>query len=224
MKKKHVLNVLAFFPERLNMLTELAEDSYGITNFNVIKNIIVDDEAHYVPDNDYVVTMFDWFKTQDKLNPNDYYALGVIGTSSKEKVFKTFKEHVKMKNKQFINLIHPMSHVSKSAILKNGIQIESFCSVSVLTSIGFGVNIKRNCNIGHHCTIGDYVTINPGVTLSGFVNVGPNTMIGSGSVIKDSITIGRNSIIGSGSNVVKDIPDNCIAYGSPCIVHRMKEL
>lgn len=29
-------------------------------------------------------------------------------------------------------------------------------------------------------------------------------------------SIGKNSIIGAGSVVTKDIPDNCIAVGTPC--------
>jgi acetyltransferase-like isoleucine patch superfamily enzyme len=31
------------------------------------------------------------------------------------------------------------------------------------------------------------------------------------------VHIGNNVIIGAGSVVVKDIPDNCIAVGNPCI-------
>ena len=168
--------------------------------------------------------MFNCYENPCNFNPDDYYAFGVIGSKSKEIVFNFFKQQIYMENKQFINLINPTSYVSKSAHLNYGLQIEALTSVSTLTHIGFGVNIKRNCNIGHHCNIGDYVTINPGVTLNGFVKVGSNTMIGAGSVIKDGLTIGKNSIIGSGSNVVKDIPDNSVAYGNPCIVHSSNPL
>lgn len=217
------LNVLGFYPESLNILIELAENAKGIKSFNVIKNIPVENTEFYIPHPDYSVTMFDWFENKDELNSDFFYALGVLGTTSKKTVYKTFKNHVKMDDEQFINLIHSSSQISKSANLSNGIQIESLCSISVNTSIGFGVNIKRNCNIGHHCKIGDFVTINPGVTVCGFVNIGPNTLIGAGTMIKDGVSIGENTIIGMGSNVVKDIPSNCVAYGNPCIVHKTKE-
>ena len=214
------LNVLAFFPERLNMLMELADESVGIRSFTILKNMPEENAEFYRPNDNYQVMMFDCYEEQCDINPYDYFALGVIGVESKELVYKNFKKQIGMGDEQFINLIHPTSYISKSASLGYGLQVEVLSSISVLTTIGFGVNIKRNCNIGHHCSIGDYVTINPGVNVSGFVNVGNNTMIGAGTTIKDGLTIGKNSLIGSGSNVVKDIPDNCVAYGSPCIAMR----
>lgn len=38
--------------------------------------------------------------------------------------------------------------------------------------------------------------------------------------ILPGVTIGDNTIIGAGSVVTKDIPSNCVAYGSPCRVIR----
>lgn len=32
------------------------------------------------------------------------------------------------------------------------------------------------------------------------------------------VTIGDNTVIGAGSVVTRDIPSNCVAYGSPCRV------
>jgi acetyltransferase-like isoleucine patch superfamily enzyme len=37
-----------------------------------------------------------------------------------------------------------------------------------------------------------------------------------GTNILNQVKIGKNTIIGAGSVVTKDIPDNVIAYGSPC--------
>ena len=56
--------------------------------------------------------------------------------------------------------------------------------------------------------------------MSGEVMVGAHTMIGSGAAIKEGITIGKNSIIGMGSVVVKDVPNNVIAFGNPCQVKK----
>lgn len=44
--------------------------------------------------------------------------------------------------------------------------------------------------------------------------------IGIGSLITPGVTIGRGSVVGSGSVVTKDIPDWCLAAGSPCKVMR----
>ena len=44
--------------------------------------------------------------------------------------------------------------------------------------------------------------------------------VGIGSLITPGVTIGCGSVIGAGSVVVKDIPDWCLAAGSPCKVMR----
>lgn len=52
------------------------------------------------------------------------------------------------------------------------------------------------------------------------VVIGKNVWIGGGAIILPGVTIGNNVVIGAGSVVTKDIPDNMIAYGSPCKVIR----
>lgn len=44
--------------------------------------------------------------------------------------------------------------------------------------------------------------------------------VGIGALITPGVTIGCGSVIGAGSVVVKDIPDWCLAAGSPCKVMR----
>lgn len=44
--------------------------------------------------------------------------------------------------------------------------------------------------------------------------------VGIGSLVTPGVTIGQGSVIGAGSVVVRDIPDWCLASGSPCKVMR----
>lgn len=46
------------------------------------------------------------------------------------------------------------------------------------------------------------------------------SVVGIGSLVTPGVTIGEGSVIGAGSLVVKDIPDWCLAAGSPCKVMR----
>ncbi len=46
--------------------------------------------------------------------------------------------------------------------------------------------------------------------------IGDNVTLGVNVTIVGGVTIGNNVTIGAGSVVVKDIPDNCVAVGSPC--------
>lgn len=52
------------------------------------------------------------------------------------------------------------------------------------------------------------------------VTIGNNVWIGGGAIIMPGVTIGNNVVIGAGSIVTKDIPNNSIAYGTPCQVMR----
>lgn len=52
------------------------------------------------------------------------------------------------------------------------------------------------------------------------VTIGDNVWIGGGVIILPGVSIGNNVVIGAGSVVTKDIPDDAIAYGSPCRVER----
>lgn len=215
------LNVLGCVPSVLNILLELANDSIGIENFRIINNIPLDSLKDFIPLNGFTVDFVESNETIKAPNPQGIFALSVVGTQSKEIVYNHFKKLFQMENKQFTNLIHPKSYVSRSVQLNYGLQLEPLSAIASCTTIGFGVNIKRNCSIGHHCELEDFVTINPGVTLSGSVKIGKKTMIGSGTSVKDGISIGENSVIGVGSVVIKDIPNNCIAFGNPCVVQRM---
>lgn len=52
------------------------------------------------------------------------------------------------------------------------------------------------------------------------VTIGDNVWIGGGAIIMPGVNIGNNVVIGAGSVVTKDIPDNTVAYGNPCLVMR----
>lgn len=214
------LHILGFVPEILNVLLELADDTFGFQSFCVLENINRVSNEYFVSLDRYNVKFKNFHKQEHSINPNHYFAFGVVGAQSKEIVYTYFKDKVGMIDDSFLNLIHPTAVLSNSVALSNGIQVGAHTAVNVLTQIGFGVNIRSNCYIGHHGKIGDFVTINPGVTVNGLVEIGNNTQIGAGAIIRDNIKIGANCIIGMGSNVIKDIPDNSIAFGNPCKINR----
>ncbi|MCH5303299.1 MAG: sugar O-acetyltransferase [Ruminococcus sp.] len=88
------------------------------------------------------------------------------------------------------------------------------------------VTIGNNVLIGPMCgiyTAGhpiDSEVRNTGLEFSKEIKIGDNVWIGGNVTINPGVTIGSNVVIGSGSVVTSDIPDNCIAFGNPCKVHR----
>ena len=154
----------------------------------------------------------------DNVNMDEYtmLTLGVYQPTHKKKIVETLNPDIE----KFINIIHDGLDISNTSKLGRGVLINSKVSIAAHTTIGDFVSINRHVSIGHHTNIGDYCSINPGVNIAGNVTIGEGTTIGMGTNILHTVNIGKNSIIGSGSVVTKDIPDNVVAYGSPCKIIR----
>lgn len=121
-------------------------------------------------------------------------------------------------NLKFATVIHPSAIISNSVIIEEGSTVMQGAIINADVVIGKHCIVNTKSSIDHECRIADYVHIAPGATLSGNVEVGECSWIGVGTCVKQGVKIGRNCMIGAGSVVVKDIPDNTIAYGNPCKV------
>ena len=152
----------------------------------------------------------------EEINMDDYImmTLGVYQPSHKKTIMETLNPDIN----KFTNVIHDGLDISDTSTLGCGLLINSKVSIAAHTTIGNFVSINRHVSIGHHTIIGDYCSINPGVNIAGNVTIGEGTTIGMGANILNTVKIGKNCTIGAGSVVTKDIPDNVIAYGSPCKV------
>jgi len=105
--------------------------------------------------------------------------------------------------------------------------------------LGVGVKIESSVRIDKvnpgGIVIGDYTLIAAGCTILTHdhhlrnshdmslprvydTKIGQNCFIGIEAFIMPGVTIGNNVIVGARSVVTRDIPDNCIAVGSPCRV------
>lgn len=150
------------------------------------------------------------------LGEYDKMVLGVYQPQHKIKIIESLKPDLN----KFVNIIHDGLEISKMSKIGRGVLINSKVSIAAHTTIGDFVSINRHVSIGHHTIIEDYCSINPGVNIAGNVTIGEGTTIGMGTNILHTVKIGKNSIIGAGSVVTKDIPDNVVAYGSPCKIIR----
>jgi len=197
-----------------NIITMILDNLYSINN---IPNIHIYNNMNLPILNTFEHDGFN-ISVLDNVNMDDYtmLTLGVYQPTHKKKIVETLNPDIN----KFMSIIYDGLDISYMSKLGRGLLINSKVSIAAHTTIGDFVSINRHVSIGHHTNIGKYCSINPGVNIAGNVTIGEGTTIGMGTNILHTVKIGKNSIIGSGSVVTKDIPDNVVAYGSPCKIIR----
>ncbi len=156
-------------------------------------------------------------KTKDVASYPDAYFVCAVGASKvREKIVANMKQvnpHIR-----FATVIDPSVEMSELITIGEGTIICAHTIVTVNISIGEHVIVNLDCTIGHDAVLKDYVTLYPSVNVSGLTHIGYATELGTGMQIIQGKSVGDYSIVGAGAVVVKDIPDNCTAVGSPARV------
>lgn len=145
---------------------------------------------------------------QEKQPNADSFFISIGDNLIRKKIFDKWKL-------PYCNITDPSAHISNTAMFGIGVYIGKNACINALSTIGNGAIINTATIIEHECNIGAFSHIAPGSVLCGNVKIGQKSFIGANSVIRPGITIGDNVIIGAGSVVIKDIPNNAIAYGNP---------
>jgi acetyltransferase-like isoleucine patch superfamily enzyme len=97
--------------------------------------------------------------------------------------------------------------------------------------IGSRVKIHCNCYIAQFTEIDDDAFLAPGVTIANDLypgragsaqfmsgpSIGAGAQIGVNVTILPFVRIGAGALVGAGSTVTRDLPDGCVAYGSPAV-------
>lgn len=148
----------------------------------------------------------DWLKHQ-----NLQVVTAIANPIIKEKVI----EKLEGSNNQYPVLIDPSVIYSKSVLFGEGAIVCAGAIMTVNIEIGKHVIVSVDSTIGHDTSIGDYATILPNVSVSGLVKIEEFVSIGTESSIIQGLSIGEKTIVGAGAVVIKDLPSNCTAVGSP---------
>ena len=115
----------------------------------------------------------------------------------------------------FATLIDPSVQMSRRVEIGEGTMICAGTIITVDVSIGRHTIINLDCTIGHDAVLNEFVTLYPSVNVSGCATIGAETELGTGMQIIQGVNVGRQTIVGAGAVVIRDIPDRCVAVGSP---------
>jgi len=121
-----------------------------------------------------------------------------------------------VKDFEFVNAIHPSVVIGNNVQIGTGVVVMAGVIINPMAKIGNHTFFATGCQIEHDCTIEDYASVSAGSVLGGYVHIKRYSAITLNVTILDRTTIGENSVVGSGSLVLKDVPDNILAYGNPC--------
>jgi acetyltransferase-like isoleucine patch superfamily enzyme/acyl carrier protein len=107
----------------------------------------------------------------------------------------------------------------------DGVSIAGLCVLSAVGSIRIGHNVSfaRNVYIADHTHLYDDPSspvLEQGVTASEPVEIGDGAWLGENVLVLPGVRIGRGAVISANSVVNQDIPDHCVAAGSPARVVR----
>lgn len=122
-----------------------------------------------------------------------------------------------------------------SSIDRNATLIAKYGTLSfgdgAYVGIGAAIVCRNSVQIGRNALFAEYVTIRDqdhalvpvdGQGRVGFTStpivIGDNVWLGAKVTVIQGVTIGNNVVVGANSVVVRDLPDNCVAVGSPARV------
>lgn len=145
--------------------------------------------------------------------PRDVWVLCAVGASkTRKKIIDGLggSAHV-----HFATVVDPSVQMSKRVQIGEGTMICAGNIITVDVTIGKHNIINLDCTIGHDAVLGDFVTLYPSVNVSGCSTIGCETELGTGMQTIQGMKVGSHTIVGAGAVVIREIPDHCVAVGSP---------
>lgn len=123
----------------------------------------------------------------------------------------------------FVNAIHPSVIVGNSTKIGVGIVAMAGVVFNPLADIGDFTFFATGAQVEHDNIISEFASISAGSITGGYVKLGKFSALTLGVTVLDRLSIGENTVVGAGSLLLKDLPDNVLAYGNPAKIIRTRK-
>lgn len=116
---------------------------------------------------------------------------------------------------RFPSVVHPSSVVASGVAFGEGTVVMAGAVLNPGCVIGRHCIINTGGRIDHETRLENYASLAPGVVIGGDVVIGAGSAICLGASLIHGVRIGSDVVVGAGALVLHDLPDLCVAYGSP---------
>lgn len=189
----------------------------------MIKNVVENYDLGYslwgFVDSQYETNNFDAginrgpIQMVDSLRQDDdiYFIIAIGDPANKFEVMQSLG----LAEEKYATIVHPYAYVDPTATLACGVYVSANATVMHQCSIGQCAFILAGATLEYETEVADCVLIAANTTISGNVVINSRVFVGAGAVITQGSTIGSDTIIGANATVLKDVPNNSIAIGTP---------
>lgn len=140
------------------------------------------------------------------------YFISSIGSATDLTMRKRVRDRVPFDDNHFATLIHPLAHISRSAVIGTGTVVCPYASIQAEATIGHNCYINSFNHLAHETIVGSHTILAARTVVASATSFGECCYIGCGCAFKHDITIGNNCMIGMGSVIWKNIPNNTKMY------------
>ncbi len=115
----------------------------------------------------------------------------------------------------FHTAIHPDSSLARDVKLGEGTVVMAGARINSGCRVGRHAILNTNCSLDHESRLGDFASMGPNTASGGNCDIGEEAMIGIGANLLPGVTVGARTQVGGGATVTRDLPDDCVAVGTP---------
>lgn len=114
--------------------------------------------------------------------------------------------------------VHPSANIGRGVVIGPGTVVMAGASVNPASTIGVGCILNTHCSLDHDSAIGDFASLAPASATGGNCKIAAGAAVGIGATLVHGISVGTHTIVGAGATVLRDLPAQVVAYGTPAKV------